>query len=100
MKRRLLVIAERAEYVLLVRKHVEIDWPDAVIVEHLLGEDVPLDVQFTASGFDAVVLVGAPTVAGAEKLAVELAARSEFAPVVFLSLHEAPPEPPVVPGLH
>ena len=37
---RLLLIGERAEYRLLVRKHVEIEWPQAVIVEHRLGECV------------------------------------------------------------
>ena len=36
---RLLVIADRAEYRLLARKHVEIQWPDAGVFEHRLGED-------------------------------------------------------------
>jgi len=58
---RLLVIAARADYRLLVRKHVEIEWPDASLVEHRLGEDNPLEAQFAAVGFDAVIIVGAPT---------------------------------------
>jgi hypothetical protein len=66
---RLLVIAERAEHRRLVRLHVEIEWPDAIIVEHRLGEDAPLDALFAATGFDAVILVGAPPTAGAELLA-------------------------------
>ena len=49
---RLLVIAARADYRLLVRKHVEIEWPDANLVEHRLGEDNPLEAQFAAVGFD------------------------------------------------
>ncbi len=57
---RLLVIAARPDYRLLVRKHVEIEWPDADVVEHRLGEDNPLEPQFTAAGFDAVIIVGAP----------------------------------------
>jgi hypothetical protein len=99
MKLRLLVIGERAEYRLLVRKHIEIEWPDAVIVEHGLGQDGPLDAQFTAAGFDAVVLIGAPPTAAAEILAAELAARPEFAPIVFVSLHDAPPEIKAVRGV-
>jgi eukaryotic-like serine/threonine-protein kinase len=97
---RLLVIAERADYLLLVRKHVEIEWPDAKLVEHRLGEDNPLEAQFAAVGFDAVIIVGPPT-AAAEALAAGLLAKPEFAPIVLLVLQNAPnPEPAAVPGLH
>jgi tRNA A-37 threonylcarbamoyl transferase component Bud32 len=99
---RLLVIAARADYRLLVRKHVEIEWPDANLVEHRLGEDSPLDAQFAAVGFDAVIIVGAPpAAAAAEALAAELAAKPEFAPVVLLMIQDVPnPEPAAVRGLH
>jgi tRNA A-37 threonylcarbamoyl transferase component Bud32 len=98
---RLLVIAARPDYRLLVRKHVEIEWPDADIVEHRLGEDNPLEAQFAAAGFDAVIIVGAPPVATAESLAAALLAKSEFAPIVLLLLQDAPsPEPAAVRGLH
>ena len=98
---RLLVIAARADSRLLVRKHVEIEWPDCSLVEHQLGVDAPLDGQFTASGFDAVIIVGAPPVAAAESLAIGLLAKAEFAPIVLLMLQDAPtPEPSAVPGLH
>ena len=97
---RLLVIAARADYLLLVRKHVEIEWPDAKLVEHRLGEDNPLEAQFAAVGFDAVIIVGPPT-AAAEALAAGLLAKPEFAPIVLLVLQNAPnPEPAAVPGLH
>jgi hypothetical protein len=56
---RLLVMAAHADYRLLVRKHVEIEWPDAVVVEHRLGEDPPLDKISPPTGFDAVVIVSA-----------------------------------------
>jgi len=72
MKLRLLLMAERAEYRLLVRKHIEIDCPEAVIVEHCLGQDAPLDADFSAAGFDAVVLVGAPQSSSAETFAAEM----------------------------
>src|SRR6266436_3338960 len=98
---RLLVIAARADYRLLVRKHVEIEWPDASLVEHRLGEDNPLEAQFAAVGFDAVIIVGAPPTDAAEALAAVLLAKTEFAPIVLLLLEEAPnPEPPAVSGLH
>jgi tRNA A-37 threonylcarbamoyl transferase component Bud32 len=98
---RLLLIAARADYRLLVRKHVEIEWPDANLVEHRLGEDSPLDAQFAAVGFDAVIIVGVPPAAAAEALAAGLLAKPEFAPLVLLLLRDAPsPEPAAVRGLH
>jgi eukaryotic-like serine/threonine-protein kinase len=98
---RLLVIAARADYRLLVRKHVEIEWPDATLVEHRLGEDNPLEAQFAAVGFDAVIIVGVPPTAAAEALAAGLLAKPEFAPIVMLILEDGPnPEPAAVRGLH
>ena len=98
---RLLVIAAHADYRLLVRKHVEIEWPDAALVEHRLGEDGPLEAHFAAVGFDAVIIVGAAPAAAAEGLAAELLAKPEFAPIVLLLLQDAPAtEPAAVPGLY
>src|SRR5580692_8209580 len=98
---RLLVIAAHADYRLLVRKHVEIEWPDAGLVEHRLGEDGPLEAHFAAVGFDAVIIVGAAPAAAAEGLAAELLAKPEFAPIVLLLLQDAPAaEPAAVPGLY
>jgi tRNA A-37 threonylcarbamoyl transferase component Bud32 len=98
---RLLLIAARADYRLLVRKHVEIEWPDCILVEHRLGEDNPLEAQFAAVGFDAVIIVGVPPTAAAEALAAGLSAKTEFAPIVLLLLRDVPtPEPAAVHGLH
>ncbi len=98
---RLLVIAERADYRLLVRKHVEIEWPDATLVEHRLGQDPPLEAQFAATGFDAVIIVGVPPNSAAEALAAGLVSKPEFAPIVLVTLRDAPtPEPAAVRGLH
>lgn len=80
--------------------HVEIEWPKAIIVEHRLGEDAPLDAQFAAAGFDAVILVGAPPATGVEMLTGELLAKPEFAPVVLVLLQDPPPRLAAVPGLH
>jgi eukaryotic-like serine/threonine-protein kinase len=96
---RLLIIADRPEYRLLARKHIEIEWPDAAVHEHRLGEDEPLDSKFTAAGFDAAIIVDArPATAGAAPaettpavaLAAELAAKTEFAPLVLVFLQDAP----------
>jgi hypothetical protein len=91
---RLLVIAARDEYRLLVRKHVEIQWPDAVVVEHALGEDPDLDQHFAAIGYDAVVMVGAPPTQATVDFAAAQAAKPEFAPILLLLLEEAPEFPP------
>jgi tRNA A-37 threonylcarbamoyl transferase component Bud32 len=98
---RLLVIAARADHHLLVRKHVEIEWPDANITEHRLGRDSPFDAQFAAVGFDAVIIVGISPAADAEALVDGLLAKPEFAPIVQLTLEDAPKsEPAAVTGLH
>jgi tRNA A-37 threonylcarbamoyl transferase component Bud32 len=89
---RLLVMGNRADHLLLVRKHVEIEWPDAQVVEHRLGIDPPLNDEFAATGYDAVVIVTAPPVDPAEQLAARFLAKPEFAPVVLLELRD-PPQP-------
>jgi tRNA A-37 threonylcarbamoyl transferase component Bud32 len=91
---RLLVIAASAEHRLLVRKHVEIEWPDATVIEHRIGQDAPLEPQFAAAGIDAAIIVGAPPTAEAEAFAAELLAKPEFAPVVLLLMQEAPAQAP------
>jgi tRNA A-37 threonylcarbamoyl transferase component Bud32 len=98
---RLLTIAARADHQLLVKKHVEIEWPDASFVEHRLVEDGAFDAQFAAAGFDAVVIVGVPPTADAEALVTDFRAKPEFAPIVLLLLQDAPnPLPDAVPGVH
>ena len=98
---RLLLIATRRDYRLLVRKHVEIEWPDTVVVEHALGIDPALDQDFAAVGFDAVIIVAAPPTAVAANFALGQAGKREFAPIVLLLLEDAPnPHPAPAPGLH
>jgi eukaryotic-like serine/threonine-protein kinase len=90
---RLLVIAARDEFRLLVRKHVEIQWPDAAIVEHAWGKEPDLDGNFAAAGFDAVIVVSAaPTDAAIDFAAVQ-AAKPEFAPIILLLLEDTPEFP-------
>jgi hypothetical protein len=98
---RLLLIATRHDYRLLVRKHVEIEWPDAVVVEHALGIDPALDQDFAAVGFDAVIIIAAPPTTVAANFALGQAGKPEFAPILLLLLEDAPkPQPAPVPGVH
>jgi eukaryotic-like serine/threonine-protein kinase len=98
---RLLVIAARDDHRLLVRKHVEIQWPDAAIVEHALGQDPDIDVNFAGAGFDAVIIVAAPPTDAAIDFAAGQAGKPEFAPIIAVLLEEAPPFPlPEVAGVH
>ena len=78
---RLLLIAARADHQLLVKKHVEIEWPDANFVEHRLGEEGAFDdAQFAAAGFDAVIIVSVPPTEGTDALVADFLAKPEFAP--------------------
>ncbi len=97
---RVLVIGEREDYRLIARKHLEIAWPDGVIVEHRLGEDPALDPQYAAAGFDAVLLTSGPPGAALAALAADLPVRPEFAPVVWLRLEEGAPPAAAIHGLH
>ncbi len=89
MSPRVLLVASAAEQSLLIRKHLEIEWPDAAIVEHRVGVDEPLVPEFAATGFDAVLIVAADALASAaEELAAQLLSRPEFAPIVLVLLRE------------
>jgi len=89
-----MVIGSGADYRLLVRKHVEIEWPEATLVDYRPESEGPLDEAFTAAGFDAVIIVGAPPAAPAEEMALALRARPEFAPIILLMLEDEPAAPP------
>lgn len=91
---RLLLIAAREDHRLLVRKHVEIQWPDAAFVEHVLGRDADLDQHFAAVGFDAVIIVSGPPADAAAAFAATQAAKAEFAPILLVLLEEQPEFPP------
>src|SRR3974390_848291 len=87
---RIMTIAARDDYRLLVRKHVEVQWPLAVITEHAPGKDPDLDQDFAAVGFDAVIIVSAPAAAQTAEYALALAAKPEFAPIILLQFEDAP----------
>jgi hypothetical protein len=96
-----MVIAARDDHRMLVRKHVEVAWPEVAVVEHALGTDPALDEQFAAVGFDAVIIVGARPTDAITAFAAGLAARTEFAPILLLLLEAAPEtEPAPLAGMH
>jgi hypothetical protein len=101
MSPRLLVMSTQADLHQLFCKHVEIAWPEAVIVAHNISEDPPLDKEFAATGFDAVVIVSAAPTEAAEWLAAELLARLEFAPILLVLLQDPPDrQTKAMPGLY
>jgi eukaryotic-like serine/threonine-protein kinase len=91
---RLLVAGSQSDHRLLIRKHAEIEWPAAQIIEHRIGIDPELDPAFAAVGFDAVVVVGAAPTDETEKFALALIDKIEFAPVVLVLLEEPPVKAP------
>ncbi|HEY2682356.1 MAG TPA: serine/threonine-protein kinase [Steroidobacteraceae bacterium] len=98
---RLLIIGTSADHRLLVKKHAEIEWPEAAIVEHRLGVDADFEPQFAAAGYDAVIVVGGSPSAATEDYAVSLLAKPEFAPIVLVLLEDPPAELPApVHGMH
>ena len=101
MSQRFLVIAVSEEHRLLIRKHVEIEWPDAGVVEFRLDEDPPYPKGFAAAGYDAVVVVGEHSRAErVESLLADYAQREEFAPIVHVHLDEPPsPAARTLPGV-
>ncbi len=91
MSLRFLAIAVDAEQRTLIKKHVEIEWPDALVVDFKLDEEPPLPSGFAAAGYDAVVLVAdaGRHHARIEKLAAEYRGRDEFAPLIMVVLEDA-----------
>jgi len=98
---RFLVVAVSDEHRLLIRKHVEIEWPEATVVDFKLDEEPPFPKGFAAVGYDAVVLVGERARAGRiESVLQDYLSRPEFAPIVYVHLDEAPnPPAPPHPGV-
>jgi tRNA A-37 threonylcarbamoyl transferase component Bud32 len=92
---RFLIVAVSEDHRKLVRAHIEIEWPDADVVDFKLDEDPPFPPGFAAAGYDAVVVVTAPErPERTEKLLQDYSSRVEFAPVVCVGLTDAPtPQP-------
>ncbi len=82
---KLLLIDDEAVFRQLLRHHITIEWPDAAISEHDPVVDGKLAPEFTAAGFEAVIL-DQDLVAekGIEWLA-DLSARPGFPPIIFLT---------------
>ena len=97
MNKRFLVIAINEEHRMLVRKHIEVEWPDAAVVDFKLDEDPPYPPGFCAAGYDAVVIVGTGSrKSRTEELLNDYAGRKEFSPLIYLCLGD-PPQPAIAP---
>ncbi len=95
MNPRFMIAALVEEHRLLIRKHIEIEWPSATIMDFDLDVEPAFPKGFVAAGYDAVVLVGQS--ARAQRIEGTLQdwlSRPEFAPVVYVLL-EDPPNPPI-----
>jgi eukaryotic-like serine/threonine-protein kinase len=88
---RFLLMAENAAHRSLLAKHIEVEWSNAAVVEHALGSEAPLDPQFEAAGFDAVIIVSAVAGDLANLTERELASRTVFAPIVTWRIGDAAP---------
>jgi len=82
---KLLLIDDEAVFRQLLRHHITIEWPDAAITERDPVVDGKLAPEFTAAGFDAVVLD--QDLAGEKGIdwLSELSARPGFPPIIFLT---------------
>ncbi len=82
---KLLLIDDEAVFRQLLRHHITIEWPDAAITEHDPVVDGKLAPEFTAAGFEAVVLD--QDLAGEKGLEwlAELSTRPGFPPIIFLT---------------
>ena len=82
---RLLLIDDEAVFRQLLRHHITTEWPDAAITEHDPATDGKPAAEFTAAGYEAVILdqeLGAEN--GLDWLA-DLSARPGFPPIIFLT---------------
>jgi hypothetical protein len=59
---RFLIVDDDADYRQLLRYHLEVEWPDAVIAEYQPSSAGPLPTSLPLAGVD-LVLLGHPTVA-------------------------------------
>jgi tRNA A-37 threonylcarbamoyl transferase component Bud32 len=82
---RLLLIDDDPRYRALVRHHVTCTWPEADIIPYNPTVRGPLAPDFLAQGFDLVLLKHNWNGGNGWSWLSDLAARSGFAPVVFLA---------------
>ena len=82
---KLLLIDDEAVFRQLLRHHITIEWVDAAITEHDPVLDGKLAPEFTAAGFDAVILD--QELAGESGLdwLTDFSARPGFPPIIFLT---------------
>ncbi len=84
MSIRVLLIDDDPAYRALFRHHITTEWPDAVIAEHDPLKAGKLAPEFTAAGYDAVLLDHALGSESGLEWMKELSTRPGFPPILYL----------------
>lgn len=85
---RILVVADDPAYRRLLRQHVDTAVDDANVSEHVPSVEGRLPPEFTAAGFDAVLLDHAPNGESGLDWLADFQSRPNFPPVVYLQHDE------------
>ena len=85
MPLRVLVIDANADYRRLFGHHIGSEWQDALIVEHDPVSQGGLPREFTAAGFDVVILDSAAGSDGRLEWLRDFKRRPGFPPVIFVA---------------
>jgi eukaryotic-like serine/threonine-protein kinase len=82
---RVLYIGDDTSYGALIQHHLACRWPETRLVKRSGATRAPLDPEYLAQGFDAVIVAQACAGEHGHEWAYELAGRPDFAPVIFLA---------------
>lgn len=83
MNPRLLIISDQADFVRLLEQHVSTIWKDAAVRRHDLAAQGSLPVEFTAAGYDAVLLDHLVQNGRGLRWLHDLARRAYFPPIIY-----------------
>jgi eukaryotic-like serine/threonine-protein kinase len=82
---RVLYIGDDTRYGSLIQHHLTCRWPNAELVKRSGDASRPVDPEYLAQGFDAVMVDHSCAGERGHEWAHELAGRPDFAPVIFLA---------------
>jgi CheY-like chemotaxis protein len=82
---KILLIDDDPAYRALFRHHITIEWPDASIVEHDPLKSGQLAPEFTAAGYDVVLIDHALGAESGLEWMKDLSSRPGFPPILFLA---------------
>jgi eukaryotic-like serine/threonine-protein kinase len=82
---RVLYIGDDTKFGALIRHHLACRWPETKLIRRSGAAASPVDPEYLAQGFDAVLVDHACAGGRGHEWSYELAGRPDFAPVVFLA---------------